>query len=206
MNRWYLTAGLLLCTAPLVIAQDTSSTKPSGTEVTGHYSEAVVQPKTKPVKLDRDTVKSAQSELKARGYDPGAPDGVAGPQTRAAVEKFQSDQGLDQTGRLDAATLGKLNVGGTKVVSSAPADLGRGGKAAGHDIKEGHPVDAAKAMGKGSESFGKKVATGTKALAVHGVQKVGHGMSKLGNKVEDKTRGSSDKGETQSSQSNPPER
>jgi peptidoglycan hydrolase-like protein with peptidoglycan-binding domain len=204
MKRWYLTAGLLLCVTPLLVAQNTSSTnKPSGTKVVGHHTEAVVQPKIKPVQLDRSTVQAAQKQLKVRGYNVGQEDGIAGPETRAAVEKFQADQGLTQNGRLDAATLAKLDVGGTQIVGSAPADLGRGGKAAGHDFKEGHPIDAAKAMGKGSESFGKKVAEGTKSLAVGGVRKVGKDMSKLGNKIDQKTNGTS--GQTQSSQANPPQ-
>lgn len=198
---------MLLCLTPFVLAQNTSTTDnstPAGTEVVGHHQDTNVQPTTKRVKVDAKTVKAAQAELQSRGYNPGPQDGVEGPQTRAALEKFQSDQGIRQTGRLDTETMSKLNVGGTNVVSSAPSDLGRGGKAFGHDIKNGHPVDAGKAMAKGTESFGKKVGEGTKSLAVHGAEKVGNGMSKLGNKVENKSRGT-EKGETQSSQSNPPE-
>lgn len=200
MKRWYLSAVLLLCLAPMVVAQDTSTTQSSTDTTTTSKSD--VQPKR--VKITANTVKAAQAELQSRGYDPGPQDGVEGPQTRAAIEKFQADQGLSKTGRLDTDTLTKLNVGGTNVVSSAPADLGRGGKAFGRDMKERHPVQAGKALAKGSESLGKKVGKGTKALAVHGAEKVGSGLSKVGNKVEDKTRGTS--GKTQSSQSNPPER
>lgn len=211
MKGLYLSAGLLLCLAPMVMAQDTTTTQSTDTNTT--TTEHVrrhpaandqAEPMPNPVKVDADTIKAAQSELHARGYNPGPQDGVMGPETRAAVDKFQTDQRISRTGRLDADTLSKLNVGGTKVVSSAPADLGRGAKAAGHDLKGEHPVEAGKDIGRGSESFGKKIAKGTKALAVHGVQKAGGEMSKVGNKVEDKTREKS--GEAQSSQSNPPER
>jgi hypothetical protein len=188
----------------MVLAQDTTATqtnpqknagtavttdKPQGTKVVGHDTDAIVTPKRKPVKIDANVVQSAQNELRSRGYDPGPSDGVAGPQTRAAVSKFQTDQGLTATGQLDTDTLAKLNVGGTNIVSSAPADLGRGGKAFGHNIKEGHPVDAGKAMAQGSENFGKKVAKGSKSIAVRGVEKVGKGLSSIGGKVEDKAQG-----------------
>jgi Putative peptidoglycan binding domain len=205
MNRWYLSTALLFCLTPMVIAQDTTATQnnnpgtaattdatpnpPDGTKVVGHDRDTIVAPKRNPVKIDANVVKAAQNELRSRGYDPGAADGVAGPQTRAAVSKFQTDQGLTASGNLDANTLEKLNVGGTNIVKSAPADLGRGGKAFGHDIKEGHPVDAGKAMAQGSENFGKKVAKGSKSLAVRGVEKVGKGLSSIGGKVEDKAQG-----------------
>lgn len=200
MFRWILYVAVSVCLASFgIAAQDTSSTspgasssnpqKPEGTEIVRHGQDTVVRPMTKPVKINSGTIKSAQTELQRRGYSPGQADGVEGPQTRAAIAKFQSDQGIAQTGQLDSNTLSKLNVGGTNIVSSAPADLGRGGKAAGHNIKEGHPVDAGKAMAQGSESFGKKVGKGTKSLAVRGAQKVGRGISSIGNKVENKTEG-----------------
>jgi len=65
-------------------------------------------------------------------------------------------------------------------VSSAPADLGRGGKAAAHNAAEGHPVEAGKAAASGATTFGKKVAKGSKSLAVEGVEKVGKGLSAVG--------------------------
>jgi hypothetical protein len=46
----------------------------------------------------------AQERLKAAGYDPGSVDGVLGPQTRAALRRYQASQGLPTTGALDEAT------------------------------------------------------------------------------------------------------
>jgi len=46
---------------------------------------------------------------------------------------------------------------------TAPGDIGRGAKAAAHDIKEGHPIAAGKAMGKGIGRAGKAVGEGTKS-------------------------------------------
>ena len=59
-------------------------------------------------------VVSAQDRLKALGYFPGASDGRLGAATRAELVKFQADNGLDQTGDLDAATLDTLASAMTK--------------------------------------------------------------------------------------------
>jgi len=61
----------------------------------------------------RDEVRSAQSALKAQGFDPGDVDGVYGPNTRAATSNYQRSNGLQETGRFDRATLAKLGVGST---------------------------------------------------------------------------------------------
>src|SRR4051812_40348872 len=172
MNRWCLSVGLLLCLSPFALAQDQSqsggitSDNPAGTKISDHDRDTIVTPQRKPVKVDASVVKAAQTALNDRGFDTGTPDGQIGPRTRAAVNKFQGDEGIAQTGQLDADTLSKLNVGGTRIVSSAPADLGRGGKAAAHDAVEGHPVAAGKAGAQGAATFGKKVAKGSKSLAV----------------------------------------
>ena len=55
-------------------------------------------------------VRQAQEALKAQGHDPGPIDGLMGPQTRQALKEFQSSNGLQQTGRLDAETKDKLNI------------------------------------------------------------------------------------------------
>jgi hypothetical protein len=55
-------------------------------------------------------VRQAQEALKAQGHDPGPIDGVMGPQTRQALREFQSSNGLEQTGMLDAKTKQKLNI------------------------------------------------------------------------------------------------
>lgn len=45
-----------------------------------------------------------QVELKNAGYAPGTADGHFGSKTRAALEKFQKDEGLDITGEMNKAT------------------------------------------------------------------------------------------------------
>ena len=56
-------------------------------------------------------VRLAQERLKQKGYDPGPIDGIWGPRTASAVADFQRKEGLTVTSRLDADTLGKLDVG-----------------------------------------------------------------------------------------------
>lgn len=56
------------------------------------------------------TVMSAQTALNAQGYNAGAADGHMGPNTRAAVSKFQADHNLPATGTLDGATLNALGI------------------------------------------------------------------------------------------------
>ena len=56
-------------------------------------------------------VRLAQERLKHKGFDPGPIDGIWGPRTAAAVGEFQRKEGLTVTSRLDADTLGKLDVG-----------------------------------------------------------------------------------------------
>ena len=203
MNRAILAAALLLCFGT-AYAQD----KPSDTKVVGHDQDTIVQPKKNTVKVNSDTIRAAQKELERRGYDSGPVDGIAGPKTKAAISKFQADEQLAQTGRLDASTLSHLNVGGVQIVKAAPADLARGGKAAGHDVVEGHPIDAGKAAAQGSENFGKKIGKGAKSLAVGTAEKVGHGISAIGDKVSDKTTGTDndDNSKPNDNQSNPPQR
>ncbi|MGE5647110.1 MAG: peptidoglycan-binding domain-containing protein [Acidobacteriota bacterium] len=58
---------------------------------------------------DSDSVRQAQTLLKNQGYYAGNVDGISGPQTRAAVRKYQKDHNLKTTGRLDSATTTSLH-------------------------------------------------------------------------------------------------
>jgi peptidoglycan hydrolase-like protein with peptidoglycan-binding domain len=58
--------------------------------------------------LSPDTIKAAQQELKAEGLYKGAIDGRIGPETQAAVRRFQRQNGLKTTAMLDQETLRRL--------------------------------------------------------------------------------------------------
>jgi peptidoglycan hydrolase-like protein with peptidoglycan-binding domain len=69
---------------------------------------------------DSETVKQAQQALNDKGFKVGKVDGIAGPKTQAAVQKFQQKQGINASGSLDSQTLLALNVsGGQSSASSA---------------------------------------------------------------------------------------
>ena len=53
------------------------------------------------LRLDRPARRRIQRGLAAAGFDPGAPDGVFGDSTRAALERWQADKGRPATGYLD---------------------------------------------------------------------------------------------------------
>jgi peptidoglycan hydrolase-like protein with peptidoglycan-binding domain len=57
-----------------------------------------------------EQVRSAQQALQQKGHYSGAIDGIAGPQTEAAVREFQEIQGLEVTGKLDDETLKRLGI------------------------------------------------------------------------------------------------
>ena len=59
-----------------------------------------------------ERVKLAQQALALAGYDVGAPDGIAGPRTGAALRKFQAAKSVPQTGQLDHSTLAALGLAG----------------------------------------------------------------------------------------------
>ncbi len=53
---------------------------------------------------------SVQEELIRKGYNPGAVDGVIGPQTRNAIAQYQSDHRLPVTGQIDRPLLGAMGL------------------------------------------------------------------------------------------------
>lgn len=64
--------------------------------------------------LDRSTVRRVQGALRAKGFDPGPLNGVAGEKTKAAVQKFQDRFGIKDTGIINNQTLFALGVVGDK--------------------------------------------------------------------------------------------
>lgn len=66
-------------------------------------------PKATPQDLSMMTVR-VQAALMRLGYFDGDIDGILGPQTRAALIKYQKDQGLPSSGRMDIATLTYLGI------------------------------------------------------------------------------------------------
>ena len=53
--------------------------------------------------LDRSTRRLIQQRLRNEGFDPGTPDGLFGPRTRAAIREWQQSRGASPTGYLNGA-------------------------------------------------------------------------------------------------------
>jgi peptidoglycan hydrolase-like protein with peptidoglycan-binding domain/uncharacterized tellurite resistance protein B-like protein len=67
----------------------------------------------------QDQLRTVQQSLQQRGYQVGIVDGIMGPQTKAAIEKFQRDRGLPATGEADSTTVNALSN-----VQQAPSQTG----------------------------------------------------------------------------------
>lgn len=70
-----------------------------------------------------ESVLQAQRQLNALGYDAGSPDGQAGARTRAAVSRWQADQGLPETGVLSDVELAALLAGPGPAAGSPPVEV-----------------------------------------------------------------------------------
>lgn len=97
---------------------------------------------------DRADIEKVQKALKQQGHDPGAIDGVLGPQTSAALRAYQKEQGLSATGRLDDATLAKLQPA-TAASGAPPQPASRESQPTGGDRRPS-AVDPAEAKKTGA--------------------------------------------------------
>jgi len=68
------------------------------------------------------SVMQAQQRLQAAGLYSGPIDGVMDPDTRAAIARFQEQNGLRRTERLDSATVARLNQSATSGYGSSTAE------------------------------------------------------------------------------------
>ena len=74
-----------------------------------YYVDAPIY-SSSPAEDPAQTVANVQSALQEQGFYQGDIDGVLGPQTRAALAEFQSQQGLEPTGLVDEPTLETLGM------------------------------------------------------------------------------------------------
>lgn len=131
--RWLtIAASLALACAPAARAaqsstgassstssSSTSSTTKHPTHKHKHYTKH--QPGQKAPTSDR--ISEIQSALAREGYLKGDPSGKFDANTIAALEKFQSDNGLEANGKLDAPTLQKLGLGSDIAGVAAPKTI-----------------------------------------------------------------------------------
>lgn len=60
--------------------------------------------------MHASAVRNIQQWLRARGFYRGAADGIWGPQTQQALERFQQGQGLQANGQVNPATIQALGL------------------------------------------------------------------------------------------------
>jgi len=127
------------------------------------------------------TVREAQQALKDKGYDPGPIDGINGPQTEAAVRRYQEKESINADGRLGPKTLDSLGVkqapartefseAGENVKNSyskGGKEIGQGAKEMGTDLKHGHVIEGAKDIGKGVGKGAVHIGAGTGHAVKH---------------------------------------
>jgi peptidoglycan hydrolase-like protein with peptidoglycan-binding domain len=171
MKTYFGLIAIIVATFLGSLSAQTSDQAPTGTTV-DQADQGTVQPAKPRVQVTPEMVRAAQQKLNDAGYHAGKADGRVGPMTRSAIRKYQKDESMTVTGKLDESTLSHLNVGGNQTMAAAPSDLKNGAKAAGHDIKKGHPIAASKAIGKGVGRAGKAVGEGTKSDVAEGADKV----------------------------------
>ena len=100
---------------------------------------------------DKSTIREAQERLNQLGYDVGEPDGMMGPQTQAALRKYQEEQGLSTSGHLDSQTVAKL---GIDSAGGAGTAAGASSTSSGASSSPSSPSTGGSSMGSSSPSMG----------------------------------------------------
>lgn len=105
----------------------TASSKSSGKSSTASSKKKKSSKKSRHAKREPfqkaptpERISEIQSSLARGGYYQGDPNGKWDANTVAAMQKFQSDNGLDPSGKLDATSLQKLGLGSGIAGVSAP--------------------------------------------------------------------------------------
>lgn len=114
-----------------------------------HYSRR--QPMQKAPTSDR--ISEIQSALASNGYYHGDPNGKWDSNTISAMQKFQSDHGLDANGKLDARSLQRLGLGSDIAGVSAPRPSPPGATAPPPAAPKSQPSSAGAAAGATSASL-----------------------------------------------------
>lgn len=103
-------------------APETAARVPSTTQSIERPASAEAPPQASPSPSTTGAatlVRDVQSALAARGYEPGVPDGSAGPMTRAAILAFEHDHGLPATAEASEPLLVALRAPERRVAGGA---------------------------------------------------------------------------------------
>ncbi|MFZ3216099.1 MAG: peptidoglycan-binding domain-containing protein [Candidatus Acidiferrales bacterium] len=107
-----------------------SSTTTSKKKKSGHRRHSARRDPTQKAPTP-ERISEIQSALARGGYYQGEPNGKWDSNTVAALQKFQNDNGLSSSGKIDAPSLQKLGLGSSTAGVDAPKPLPPSGSAAG---------------------------------------------------------------------------
>jgi peptidoglycan hydrolase-like protein with peptidoglycan-binding domain len=104
--------------ASAAFGQDKDQNPPRNPPPSGNTERPGEKIETGTLKLSLTEMQRVQQALVRRGYPIANPDGKLGADTKKAVKKFQTDVGIQTSGRVDIATLNALGFGA--IVAIAP--------------------------------------------------------------------------------------
>ena len=106
----------ILLAVPLLVVAACADMRSSGTSGTSSTRVETVQPSAE--------LRDTQMRLQTLGHYDGKIDGLWGPETRSAVERFQRARGLTITARLDDPTLTEIRIAASRPAGvSDPTDV-----------------------------------------------------------------------------------
>src|SRR5580698_4497873 len=137
-----------LAAALIAAPQSSSSSGSTATHTTkkkksSHHHSSRREPFQKAPTASR--ISEIQTALSRGGYFEGEPNGKWDSNTIAAMQKFQSANGLNSSGRIDATTLQKLGLGSSTAGVDAPKPIKKSDGTSGASSASVHPVTAANA-------------------------------------------------------------
>jgi hypothetical protein len=94
--------------APLVWAFHTDAVHEASPPVAKVSTHKLTAPVSEPQQLNADEVREAQAWLNAFGFSSGPVDGLAGPQTMAAVKRYRLARKMEEMGGLDQPVLKQM--------------------------------------------------------------------------------------------------
>ena len=125
--------------------------------------------RTAELKITSKEVSAVQTALREHGYYDAKINGILNQETRAALRRYQTEQGLTPSGRIDQATLDKLEIE-YPVKDKKPGPL----RSTATAVKD-HTVSTGKAVGGVAHTVGKKSKAGaekTVEVTTNAVDKV----------------------------------
>jgi peptidoglycan hydrolase-like protein with peptidoglycan-binding domain len=157
--RNMLSRFLIIALAAVVLTTVGASAAPQSTSSSGSTSTAHKSTSKKKKSAHRRTAKrepfqkaptadrisEIQTALSRGGYFEGDPNGKWDSNTVAAMQKFQSANGLNSSGKIDATTLQKLGLGSSTAGVDAPKPIKKSDGTSGASSASVHPVTAANA-------------------------------------------------------------